>query len=73
MVIGCELAEWRRQAWLVASIGNMFRRSPISPDRINPYLAECRARGVLDDEAPPHSTPFNLGNFDTLSLAMRGG
>jgi len=72
MVIGRELAEWRRQAWLVASIGNMFRTSPISPDRINPYLAECRSRGVLDDEPPPRSTPFNLGDINTLSLAMRG-
>lgn len=72
MVIGRELSEWRRQAWLVASVGNLFRSSPISPDRINPYLAECRTRGVLDEEPAPRSTPFDLGDISTLARAMRG-
>lgn len=72
MVIGRELSEWRRQAWLVASIRSMFSNQAINPDTHNPYLAECRARGVLDDEPAPPVTPFNLGPIDTLSLAMRG-
>lgn len=59
MCIGRDLAEWRMQAWLVASVRNMFAKQAITPDSINPYLAEALKAGWIEPPHRPH-VPFSL-------------
>jgi len=70
MYIGAELAAWRHTAWLGAILRAQNSKHPVHPDRINPYLAELRASGLLDDEPAPRRRPFSLGSFAALELLV---